>query len=271
VTIKYRHPPLYERALSFGAHIEEEHFYRQAQPWEALLKESFPESETITQWHLNVTEKDGMPCIDSATQKMSVRHRFWKGKEKERDRGIQVWRDRIAFNLIGNSGNPRHFEEIRDLARAWLPRWAGTFNVGVVRGVTLEYVNVISHRTVPKFSTKETIQIGKLLRLFAPVPGPARDIIPPYDFNINVLVQEEPRLTFNARLQNAKNKAGDPIAMKLDFKATTETQGRELALDRVFDEVDLAHDLILTEFEGYFTQEARESFGPYDPDKPSSG
>jgi hypothetical protein len=125
--VKYRKPPVVERAYAVGAEIDEELFHRKVESWKNLLQKEFPDVETITEWLIRVSEKDGMPTFDPSDQKMAIRHRFWKGGAKNRETGIQVIPGRIAFNLLSSQDNPRHFEELKELSNLWLRRWGGPF------------------------------------------------------------------------------------------------------------------------------------------------
>ncbi|HXT41689.1 MAG TPA: TIGR04255 family protein [Candidatus Angelobacter sp.] len=261
---KYKRPPIVERAFSVGVQIDEELFHRRIEEWKDLLQKSFPEMETITEWQIKVTQKDGMPSFDQNHQRMSLKHRFWKGGQSNRDKGIQVWRDRVAFNLVGGPANPRHYEELEEFSHDWLPRWADHFEVKTLRGITLEYVNFISFQTVPKFASENKIDLKNILNFFSNLPGPGKTLIPPYNFEINLGITETPPMRFSAHLQNIESQPGSTLALRLDFKATTEGLGRKISLDEVKNELRLAHDLILQEFEAYFTVQARDSFGPYD-------
>jgi len=259
---KYRKPPIIERAFSMGVQIEEEFFVRHAEIWKQCVKQDLPELETITMWQIAVTEKDGMPQIDN-TQQMSIRQRFWKGKKQNRDRGIQIRKDRVAFNLIGSPGNPRSFEDLQTFINEWQPKWASCFEVKCVSGITLEYVNIISATTMPAFASQNKIDIANVLSCYLNVPAPAKTLIPPYSFHVNALIEGDIPLIFTAQLNNV-GKTNQQVELRLLFKATTEAPGRSVSLDQTASELKYAHGIILQKFPAFFTPQALKSFDPYD-------
>lgn len=262
---KYRRPPVVERVLSYGVAIPEELFERRLDAWKSQVNQSLPELETVTDWEINLTQKDGMPIFDTTTQRVTLRHRFWKGDAQHRDKGIQVWRDRVAFNLLRNSEDPRHFEELEAFAKEWLPRWAEIFEVKTVRGVTLEYVNLISPQTVPRFvdSSKTGIRLGEILPLCGSVPLQGV-LVPPFRFEHNVLVTPELPLRLCTKLDGLPPQGNQPIHLRLLFTASTETHQRTASFSEVAGEVSATHALILEAFEKYFSDAAKLSFEPYD-------
>ncbi len=268
---KYRRPPIVERVLSFGVTLPEELFERRLESWRTQIKEALPEIETVTNWHLNLAHKDGMPVLDPASQRMTLRHRFWKGDPKHRDKGIQLWRDRIAFNLLGSPECPRHFEELEAFAKEWWPQLLQTFEITTVHGVTLEYINRICPNSVPKFVDlpKQTIRLGEVFPVFGRVPmrGSAT---PPYNFEHNVTVRAEPPLHLQTKLAGPIPRKGEVVHLWLRIKATTEHNQRAVPAHEVFGEVAEAHGLILEAFEAYFSDAAKLSFEPYDASSTTS-
>ena len=256
---KYRHPPIIERALSVGVDLNEEIFHRRFESWKPVALKAFPELEIITLWDLEVEEKDGMPSL-SPNQNMSIRHRFWRKDVDSGKAGLQIWSDRLVFNLVGSRAHPGVFAELNALAMEWIQVWANHFDVTEVRGIQLEYVNVISQATVPMFATANRVQIAKILKYFAQPLLPSRQMVPPYQLTVNQEVSKEPPLTLLTKLTSIKNEA----ALRLDYKATTEQAARKIPIQNVKSEIDLAHSAIVAEFEASFTTEALESFGPYD-------
>ena len=55
---------------------------------------------------------------------------------------------------------------------------------------------------------------------------------------------------------------GKNISLRLIFKASSEEPKREIGLDNLWREVEFAHDLILVEFDAFFTDKAKLSFEP---------
>jgi len=276
--IKYRKPPLVERAVGVYAVIDEEKFQRRLQGWADKLRQEFPHAETVTEWELKLTEKDGMPVMDEKGHKMTLRQRFWQTNEKGvRIRCIQLWRDRISFNLLENAGVQHRFEDLDQMTKQWLPKWAEEFDATGVSGVNLEYVNILSLQTVPLFATVNSINLNKLLTFYAAMPQQVQAImpnlhptvVPPYDFQVAIqgsvkAGSTETPLTFHAKLVGERKKTGVPIALRLTLSASTIQPKRLIPVLEATKELALTHDCAVRGFESLFTQEARQSFEPYD-------
>jgi uncharacterized protein (TIGR04255 family) len=256
---RYRKPPLTERVVSLGFSMDEENFQTKLDSWTAIMRQAFPESEIHTQWEIQVAEKNGMPYIPKDKQKITTKYQFWQRKGPQKDRCIQVWRDRISFNLLSPIGDPRSYQDLQALYAEWCPKWADHFSVRSVSGVNLEYVNILSKETVPSFCQASRINIGEILTAFC-APGPLKNLIPPFkfQFNFDASTQDFP-MHVRVALTNQKT---EEISLRLLFRAATEKPGREVSLDAIPLEMDTAHSIILAEFDAFFTEKAKTSFEP---------
>lgn len=258
-TKRYKRPPLAERAISLGVSMDEEHFQRCLNSWNDVMRQSFPQSEIINQWEITISEKNGMPFIPKENQKITTKYRFWKGKTDNRDSAVQVWRDRVAFNLLSRPGEPRTFEDLKSLFSEWCPKWANHFGVVKFSGITLEYVNIFSQTTMPKFYHGNRIDVGNILTAFT-VPGPLKNLLPPFHFEFNF---DPPSSSIPMKVHiKLTSLRGKNISLRLIFKASSEEPKREIGLDNLWREVEFAHDLILVEFDAFFTDKAKLSFEP---------
>ena len=91
--IKYRNPPVIERALvvHLSQPVPEEQFQVRADEWRAALIEEFPHLETMTEWTLRVIEKQGIPVLDTDNQTMTLRQTFWQvGPAQKKKQGMQL-------------------------------------------------------------------------------------------------------------------------------------------------------------------------------------
>jgi len=262
-TIKYRKPPITERAVSFGFTLPEEDFQRKISSWSDIVRDVFPHSKIANQWQISIADKDGVPFIPKENQKFTTKYQFREGNNKRWDHGIQVWSDRVTFNLIGGLQSPRTYEDLKLFHDEWLPRWADYFCVTELHGATLEYVNLLTESTIPSFCKDERISIGQILSAFV-TPGPIKALVPPFSFDMNFEDQRhEVPIRFHAGLSTIPN---PKISLKLLFRASTEVLGRKISIDHVQQEIDTCHAVILEEFEAFFTTEAKNSFEPYDAD-----
>lgn len=262
--MNYKKPPILERALVIHAQVPEERFHFAADSWAAELQPEFPESKIVSEWTLKVTEKDGMPVLDPTRQTLTLRQTFWRMKGERKDHGIQLWPDRISFNLFGSPGEPRSYEELEAFAERWIGRWARHFEVEVFERITLQYVNLLSESTLSKFVIKKSLQIGEVLKMFENIPGELHTLHPPFDFQFNMDGETaEPLSRFGAHCLALKQDSVDDVpVMHLRFTATTHIGKHSASLKKVTTEARLMHDLILRQFEAFFTDRAKATFQP---------
>jgi hypothetical protein len=262
--IKYKKPPIVERAIVFHAEIDEETFHLGADTWRSELTREFPNSKTITEWMLGVTEKDGMPFLDPDKQQISVRQLFSSNKNDNCERVMQLWRDKIAFNLKSDPATPSHFEDISAVASDWLPKWVEHFKIATLHGITLQYVNLLSAQTLPSFMKENKLMVGEVLTNFSAIPGRYHELVAPFDFQLNVRCNTEPvPMNFCARLLTA---SVSEAMLHVHFTVTTTGEKkRAISQQEAEKEIQLAHALIVDEFEAFFTSEAKNSFEPYAP------
>ncbi len=256
--IKYRRPPLIERAVSIGYSIEEEPYQLKLDSWTAGIKKDFSEASVQNKWEIEVAEKNGMPYLPKDKQKITTKYQFWRSTGGEKDHCIQVWRDRVSFNLLRTNDHPRTYEDLRVFIHEWSAKWARHFEISSFRGATLEYVNIISTQTMPLFCKSREIPIGDILTTFR-VPGPIQNLAPPYRF-LFYLNHKQGELPVRLRVK-LEDTPGE-VALRLNFTASTEKPERDVGLDAMLKEVDVMHDVILGEFEAFFTEKAKDSFGP---------
>jgi hypothetical protein len=253
--------------------LPEEDFERKMDEWRAVLQQELPHSEVLTEWTLGITEKHGMPVLDPAKQTITLRQTFWKLADATRkDHGIQLWRDRVSFNLIGQVGEPRKYEELEDFASEWIPRWAAHFGVTQCAGVTLEYVNLLSPATLPAFTESDlTLRLGDVVSIFHNMPNPLHGLMmPPFAFQAVIkLPDQTPPSLFTTRCvsaempdQTSKQKGPPQPALHLNFAATTHLADRLIPVKDVQREARQMHDLIIVHFQAFFTDRAKASFEP---------
>jgi hypothetical protein len=262
--LRYKKPPVVERALVVHAAVQEETFQVKAEEWRAAVQSDFPRAEVMSEWTLAVTEKDGMPALDPSRQTITLRQTFWKMAGNKKDHGIQLWPDKISLNLLGAAGNPRDFKELDELANRWLSRWATHFGISQCTGVTLQYVNLLSEETLPKFAEKKSLKIGEALKMFQGFPNPSAGLlVPPFDFQINLDPKTTPPSRVGAHCVSIAPSRSDKPAMHLRFTATTHIgDSHKIPIEKVSEEVRQMHDLIIQHFQSYFTDEAKKSFEP---------
>src|SRR5262249_37797753 len=146
---------------------------------------------------------------------------FWQQAATTGVAGMQLWPDRVSFNIIGNRENARSYEELDSLWKQWLPVWASHFNVAEFNGVALEYVNLLSEDTLPTFVQDATLRIGDVLTILNKLPGPRQNLLGPFDFQLNVDGKTDPPSQFLAHcLTTGMSPTKVPI-IQLRFVART--------------------------------------------------
>jgi len=256
--VMYSHPPVVERALAFGCTLTEEAFQTKLASWGERVKQAFPSSKIQRQWQIQIAEKNGMPFLSSEGQKLTTKYQFFQHSGEDKKQGIQIWQDKISFNLFSSAENPRSFVELREIANTWAPQWASHFGVSSVHGIRLEYVNLLSPKTVPGFCSDGRIRLGEILTAFK-VPGPYKDLTSPFDFQFNMVAnQPDFPMAIHASLKGAQHDGG---TLRLLFRASTENSERSISLDAAKKEMDTAHSSIVSVFDAFFSEEAKNSFG----------
>ena len=188
----------------------------------------------------------------------------------QKDHGMQLWRDRIAFNLIGAPGNPRQYKDLQAFVDEWLPRWAAHFGVTECTGVTLQYVNLLSEATLPTFTEgRTTLKLGEVLTIFRGLPNPTGSmILSPFNMLVNMdCPNSNPPARFaiqcnSAEVQPTSSSKSIPPTLHLHFFATSHLVGHKISINKSQDEALVMHDLIIAYFEACFTERAKASFEP---------
>jgi len=272
-TVRYKKPPVIERALTVHVNLSEEAFALKMDSWKGILQEEFPHSEILTEWTLGITEKHGMPVLDPARQTITLRQTFWKmANSNQKDHGMQLWKDRISFNLLGTPGNPRQYKDLQDFVGEWSPRWAAHFGIDQCTGVTLQYVNLLSEVTLPSFiEGRTTLKLGEVLTIFRGLPNPTGNLVQsPFNLLVNMDCKNwDPPARFAVQCNSAEAQPtithqgqGVIPILHLHFIASSHLAGRTILIKDVPEEARAMHDLIVSHFEAYFTDAAKASFEP---------
>lgn len=264
----YHNPPVVERVASVYAEVSEELFEERFDDWKALVEAEYPVYEPLKEWLILVEEKEGIPLLDSARPELHITPRFSRKPSKEGyDWSIRCPVGQLTMNMHSKTcdGANRRFQHLRIEYEKWLPRWIEHFGVKEFKSMTLHYVNLLNHETVPKFfSPGGGLLLNKLLTMFSSVPGEHECIVQPYDCRVTVKLRDREDSTCLIQVSSMTGREHD-VAVKVDFVVQTPLTAAESDPRSVLDLLDWEHEHILNRFEAVFTPEVKASFKPESP------
>ncbi len=255
---RYKRPPIGERVISAFCSMDTDEFPAKFDSWRGKVRDAFPFDTPRVVWDINIEDKAGVPVLAKGGPTMRIRHWFHEYHPKE-SRGFaqQCEVGRMGINLLKDGDKVFQFQDIESKFKEWLPIWAHHFGVQSFHGFALDYVNFLNPRTVPSFCTAGKIHIGKVFKLFSSIPGPHITLIPPYDCEVNLLLDE--KMPASGRIQV---RAAGADGLRVDMQMRSVRESKEVTIEQGFDEVLALHQWMVTYFEVLFTDEAKESFEP---------
>ncbi len=269
---KYKNPPIVERVIGVYAdtNIKPEVFEAKMPEWIAKIRDHYPISHPIAEWSLNIKEVKGVPMLQGVMPKAEIIQIFWKlHQNKLQVYGMRLRPDRLVFHLRREGDIIHDFDEIYVEMERWIGKWMDHFEVKALKGVTAEYFNRLNGAITPQFMLPDGgIKIAEALEMFAKIPGKYTAITQPYDNKIRLIVDTKLPCYFDLRVR-----ADDEVrsGVRIDFMASTVGHEKVISANDGMAEIQIAHEVILEQFDCFFTKQAKESFVPYgisDP-KPS--
>ena len=142
--IRFKSPPIVERVVTVSSDISAEQFFSRIESWKDIVAAEFPIYDPLTEWLLNIQEKDGVPLFEEAEPEVVITHRF----SRRNEHGDRTWSmrcppDRLTLNLHSERNEPHDFEELYSAMTKWLPRWSDHFGAANYPSVQLDYVNLL--------------------------------------------------------------------------------------------------------------------------------
>lgn len=242
--------------------IAPETFFSKIEGWKTVVQKDFPLYDPLTEWLLNVQEKEGIPLFNEAEPEVLITHRFSKRNQKgERTWSMRCPPDRIILNLHAEQHDPHDFEELYAAMAKWLPRWTDHFEVNGFPGVQLTYVNLLGPRRTPNFvDANGGIQINRLIEVFGKIPGKHQSIIAPYDCKVGLLIEKE-RCAANIHVHAVRSR-DNVLHVRVDLQVLAAHGVPMVSVDEALSELRYSHDVLIGQFEALFTKEAKKSFEP---------
>ncbi|MCB1062574.1 MAG: hypothetical protein KDN20_06605 [Verrucomicrobiae bacterium] len=279
----YIRPPIYERVAVFKVDLPEEKFEIFRDSWLELVSEDFPDYKPEPLWTFSVESNDsGIPRLRNSRPELQIKH--WSRKTLENGKGRNVIRVRpndegdsgfLSINLIGSTKDRRKYDQLRDLAEKWLPRFIAHFEIDDLEGVGLHYVNRIRSDWTPEFASIEKgVDIGRVIVLFGSIPVQSESLIAPFDCNVGLMIDSSVPCSAKIRVLAEEpvydEKTGHQklsIGVKVDIIVSRFSKERKLDAKDAISDMDAAHSVVLEVFEGIFSEEAKEVFRTQAPSK----
>ncbi len=260
--IRFRKPPIIERVATVWGDLSAEKFYSRIEGWKDTVATEFPIYDPLTEWLLNVQEKDGVPLFEEAEPEVIVTHRFSRRNEHgDRTWSMRCPADRLTLNLHSERNEPHDFEELYAAMMKWLPRWSDHFGVTAYPTVQLDYVNLLGPRTTPEFVNRDGgIQINRLLEVFGKIPGTHKSIIAPYDCKVGLLIEPN-RCAANIHVHAVRGRDA-ALHVRVDLQIVATHPNGLASADAALLEMRYTHDVLIGQFLAIFTDEAKTSFEP---------
>lgn len=257
--IQYKKPPIVERILAVYHQIPQEEFEKRLPSWTEKIAATYPVPGHLSEWMIDIEDRDGVPFVKSLVPKARIIHLFWKRHPKNQHVfGMRLRPDRLVFHLLREADDPHKFEELLPEMQEWLPRWAQHFGVERVEGVTVEYVNVLDGNITPQFLDQAgDLKIGEALTLFEHFPGKYEGFSAPIDSRIRLVIDHRKPIYFDVRVRGDERSRN---AIRVDFNARIFPKAGPMALNQAIEELTLGHQVMLEQFACFFTKGAKASF-----------
>jgi hypothetical protein len=257
----YKNPPIVERIIGVYTDIKPELFEAKIPEWTLKIRDAYPIARHIAEWSINVKEVNGIPMLENTMPKAEIIQMFWKRHPKgEHVHGMRLRPSRFVLHLTRDGDNIHDFEELYSEMETWIERWMEHFEVRSVRGITAEYFNQLNAAVTPQFMLADgRLLLSNAFTLFANIPGKYQGITPPYNNRIRLIVEEARPCYFDLRVR-----ADDDVraGVKIDFMVTTVGRDRTLSAKDALAEIRMAHEVLLEQFDCFFTETAKQSFIP---------
>lgn len=256
--VLYKKPPIVERIIGAYQDIPQDDFERKLPSWVEKIRHDFPVEQHISEWKIDIEDKNGVPFVKSLEPKARIIRLYWqKHKKNSRVIGMRIRPDRLVFHLCREENNPHEFSELLPYMEQWLPRWAEHFGITEINGITVEYYNVLDGNITPQFASQEGIRVGDALTVFSNFPGAHQGITNPYDCKVRLILDMDTPRWLDFRVRADDRSAG---AVRVDFEVVTFPQQKRLSFSEAIAEIVAGHEVILRQFSCFFTEQARNSF-----------
>ena len=238
--------------------MSQETYDRGFDEWREFVEKDFPVYEPPKRWLLNVQEKHGIPT--EISPELEITPRF---SEKSSTQGfgwsIRCPLGQLTMNMHSSFQENRTYTDLRARFPSWLEKWIPHFQVSEFTGLTVHYVNLLDHSTLPSFAREGFLDIAKVLNIFFTIPGENEVFIPPLDCTVTIKLPGEPQGTMTINACDSSKNTDPALMLNLIVSASLR---KDQSVEEILHLMDWCHDRIVERFELIFTNEAKESFEP---------
>jgi hypothetical protein len=260
---RYKKPPIFERVLAaYTAPMKPEVFEAKMPEWVSKIRDEYPLARPKSEWLLNIKEVNGVPTLEDGMPTANIIHVFWKPHPKKLQvHGMRLRSDRLVFHLLREDDEAHEFNDVYPAMEKWITRWMDHFEITSLRGVGLEYYNRLNAILTPQFALPNgAVAVGSALNMFANIPGRYKTMAPPYDCKVRLVVDDQKPCNFDVHVRS-EDKGADGV--RVEFMVRTLEQNRSIGAKQALQELLELHDIMLEEFDCFFTEQAKKSFIPY--------
>lgn len=263
---EFKRPPLSCRTAQITALIPGERFDMRLPQWidETARTGAFNERKAKQHWSFRVDLSEGTIPLPKAIMTQSVQlSRATAPKLMLEASPPHAGQEFTTFQIVQeySDEHPTSFADFHQECQRWLPHFLNHFEVDEIESLSLSYRNEITKTRYPSiWPSENTIQIAKLLHIFAAMPNPANPSFrDPFliEFTRNILDAKGPALGFRLGPE-WKNR---PFAWVATITYTN--WKLKYSPDDVLNtltEFGTGHDHITTEFRNQFTEDAFDLF-----------
>ena len=258
----YEHPPVIERVMSVYAEVSEELFESRFEAWKAIVQREYPIYEPLKEWLIMVKEKEGIPLFDTIEPELRITPRFSKKRAAEGfDWSMRCPAGQFTMNMHSNpqQGSERRYRNLRTEFAEWLPKWLNHFSIESPKRVSIEYVNLINHQTLPDFTQPGRILLDQVLTVFAQIPGDHEALVQPYECKATVLLRGREKATMRIEVKDW-SKPEHGVGVRLDLAVVAHIFEGDTNSGALVNVIDWCHDRIIDRFEVVFTPKAKAAF-----------
>lgn len=257
----YQKPPIVERVVGVYTDIKPEVFEAKMPTWATKIIDHYPIKRPIAEWSLNIKDVDGVPTLQDAMPKAEIIQVFWqRHPHGTHVKGMRLRPSRLVFHLVRDGDEVHDFEELYLEMETWIGRWMEHFEVTSLRGTTTEYFNRLNPKITPQFMLPDgRLQVADAFLPFANIPGKYQTITHPYDCRIRLVVDEHRPCNFDLRVRADESVH---VGVRIDLATTTIGREKKISEKDALAEIRLGHDVVLEQFDCFFTEKAKQSFSP---------
>jgi hypothetical protein len=179
---------------------------------------------------------------------------------------IETFPNRVVIRVLRQKNYLGSFHDLESEAMNWVPEWRKTFKVGKIKKIVISYSNFLCKTFTPELvkvsGDSQQINFGAALVMFADAPGKYKNLIPPFLAETAIEVDSERSFGFRVKAVDDGKKEGAPHepGILVILKHTFTPVNKPLENHDLQSKLQEAHDLLMEQFEAFFTENAKKQF-----------